>query len=279
MRMRLSSALLVLLALVRGGAAAPQELARVETPQHLGFIFSPGTCEQGPEFCALTHPRGWAPDEIALVRSALDQIAANALGRQIIQRARQNGFHTLRRFEHAAEPNERGGYDATPMIVAKTHTDDERSIRTIDLTDRFFERVSVRDHFSGEPGYLLTTEILAHELVHALDLGQRYSGTDEFRKVSRLGLTADLQREADEVNVARMRLNAAGEYDASWQASRSFGVLRLRRLPSVHALDGYREALAELIAHLVLDPNARRRTEPRVLRYFDTVVFEAPSRR
>ena len=60
------------------------------------------------------------------------------------------------------------------MIAATTHTDDRHSVRTIDVTDRFFERGSTRDHLSGDPGYLLTTEILAHELLHAMDLGQRH---------------------------------------------------------------------------------------------------------
>ena len=44
------------------------------------------------------------------------------------------------------------------------------------------------------------------------------------------------------------------------------------RLPSVQALDGYREAFAEFGAHLVLDPNARRRLEPRLIRYFEEAL-------
>ena len=150
-------------------------------------------------------------------------------------------------------------------------------MRTIDLTDRFFERESARDHFSGEPGYLLTTEILAHELVHAMDLGEQYSGTDEFRRVARLGTNAAQQREADRVNLEREQLNGQGRYEASWQVSRSFGIVTLRgRLPSVQALDNYREAFAEFGADLVLDPNARRRLEPRLIRYFERAVSEVP---
>jgi hypothetical protein len=143
--------------------------------------------------------------------------------------------------------------------------------------DRFFERESVRDHFSGEPGYLLTTEILAHELMHAVDLRQQYSATVEFGRVARLGLPAARQQDADRVNLERERLNSEGRYDAAWEASRSFVILSLRgRFPSVHALDSYREAFAEFGAHLVLDPNARRRFEPRLLVYFDRTVSEAP---
>jgi hypothetical protein len=248
-----------------------------QTPQHDGFRFAPGTCERGAEFCALAVPREWAPAEIALVRAALDEITASDLGRWIAQRARRNGFVTLRRFTHAAARDADGRYGVQPMIVATTHTDAERDIRTIDLTDRFFGRESVRDHFSGDPGYLLTTEILAHELVHAVDVHQQYSGTAEFGRVAKLGLPATRQRDAERANLERERLNGEGRYEAAWRASRSFGIVSLRgRLPSVHALDSYREAFAEFGAHLVLDPNARRRFEPRLLLFFARTVSEAP---
>ena len=250
---------------------------RGDAPQHGIFSFLPGTCELGPEFCAITTPHPWIRTEIDLVGAALDEIGASELGRWITQRAGRNGFRTLRRFAQAAQLNAQGRYDAQPMIVATTHTDDPHSMRTIDVTDRFFERGSARDHFSGDPGYLLTTEILAHELVHAMDLDQQYSGTAEFRRVARLGTTAVQQEEADRVNVERERLNGEGRYESGWEASRSFAVVRLRgRLPSVLALDGYREAFAEFGAHLILDPNARRRFEPRLIRYFDRAVSEAP---
>jgi hypothetical protein len=270
-------AALMFVAAVRGGTASPDGPAANDVPQHNGFRFSPGTCEQGPEFCALATPRAWAPSEIALVQAALDEIAARDLGRWIVQRAHHNGFFTLRRFARAAELDAEGRYVVQPMIVATTHTDAGHDIRTIDLTDRFFERESVRDHFSGEPGYLLTTEILAHELVHAVDLRQQYSGTVEFGRVASLGMAVYRQKDAARVNLERERLNGEGRYEAAWEASRSFGILSLRgRLPSVHALDSYREAFAEFGAHLVLDPNARRRFEPRLLLFFERTVSEAP---
>ena len=273
----LCAAALILVAAARGGSASPKDPASSDAPQHDGFRFSSGTCEQGPDFCALATPRAWAPAEIALVRAALDEIAASDLGRRITQRARRNGFVTLRRFAQAAALDAEGRYGLQPMIVATTHTDADRDIRTIDLTDRFFGRESVRDHFSGEPGYLLTTEILAHELVHAVDLHQQYSGTTEFGRVAKLGLPVARQRDADRVNLERERLNGEGRYDAAWEASRSFGIVSLRgRLPSVHALDSYREAFAEFGAHLVLDPNARRRFEPRLILFFERTVSEAP---
>ena len=272
-----SAAAVMVVAAVRGGSPPPNDPVPSDAPQHNGFRFSPGTCEQGPEFCALATPRSWAPAEIALVRAALDEIGTSDLGRWIAQRARRNGFVTLRRFAHAADLDAAGRYGVQPMIVATTHTDAGHDIRTIDLTDRFFERESVRDHFSGEPGYLLTTEILAHELVHAVDLRRQYSGTAEFERVARLGMPVTRQQDADRVNLERERLNGEGRYDAAWEASRSFGILLLRgRLPSVQALDSYREAFAEFGAHLALDPNARRRFEPRLLLFFERTVSEAP---
>jgi hypothetical protein len=259
----------------RGGAADPPPVDATGTTRHGSFVFATGTCEQGPEFCAIAAPRPWTPAEIALVGAALDEIAANETGRRIVALAVQNGFRTLRRFANAAQPNAEGSYAPEPMIVATAHTDEAHAVRTIDLTDRFFERQTARDHFSGTPGYLLTTEILAHELVHGVDLNQQHSNTDEFRRVARLGMPTRLQEEADRVNVQREQLNAEGHYEASWQVSRAFGVMTLRgRLPSVQALDGYREAFAEFGAHLVLDPNAHRRLEPRLIRYFEEALAE-----
>src|ERR1700759_1187893 len=99
----LCAAALMLVAVVPGGSASPDGSAASGPPEYDGFRFSPGTCEQGPDFCAQAKPHDWAASEIALVRAALDEIAANGLGRWITQRARRNGFLTLRRFAHAAE--------------------------------------------------------------------------------------------------------------------------------------------------------------------------------
>jgi hypothetical protein len=270
-------AALLLVAAVQGGSASPNEPPTNDVAQHDGFRFSPGTCEQGPQFCALSTPRAWAPAEIALVRAALDEIAASDLGRWITQRARRNGFITLRRFGYAAELDAGGQFGVQPMIVATTHTDARHDIRSIDLMDRFFEREAVRDHFSGEPGYLLTTEILAHELMHAVDLRQQYSATVDFGRVAGLGMSVTRQQDADRVNLERERLNSEGRYEAAWQASRSFGIVSMRgRLPSVQALDSYREAFAEFGAHLVLDPNARRRFDPRLLLFFARTASATP---
>jgi hypothetical protein len=264
-----------------GAAASSKTPAREAVPGVAilrgDFSYSQGTCEQGVDFCAVATPREWAPPEIELVRGALDEISAHELGRQIAARASGNGFRTLRRFAHAAQRRVEGRYDVDPTIVATAHIDEDRSIRTIDLTDRFFERQAAHDHYSGEPGYLLTTEILAHELVHALDLHMQYSGTAEFRRIARIWMTGNQQREAERVNVERDRLNSEGHYEAAWQASRSFGILTMKgRLPSMQALDGYREAFAEFGAHLVLDPNARRRLEPRVILYVERAIAGTP---
>jgi hypothetical protein len=210
------------------------------------------------------------------MRASLDEIAATDLGRRIIDRARSNGFETFRRFARAARLDPERGYQVERATVATTHYDERDSVRTIDMTDRFFERRSLRDQFSGPPGYLLTTEILAHELVHAVDVGQRYSGTVTFRQGVRLGMPATLQADVDATNVERLRLVEDGRHADDWRASRSFAIVRLRgRLPSLHALEGYREAFAEIGAHLVLDANARTQFEPRVIQYFERSIADA----
>jgi hypothetical protein len=243
---------------------------------HRGFTFSAGTCELGPQFCSVTTPRDWTATEVELVSSSLDEIAGSDLGRRIIDRAQSNGFRTLRRFERGARFDADRGYQADPATVATAHTGDQESVRTIDLTDRFFERRSLRDQFSGPPGYSLTTEVLAHELVHAVDVGQRYSGTVDFRRAVRLGMPATLQADVDAANAERLQLVEEGRHADDWYASRSFAIVRLRgRLPSLHALEGYREAFAEIGAHLVLDAQSRSQFEPRVIQYVERAVAES----
>jgi hypothetical protein len=256
-------------------AVALSVLTAQSPRSHRGVTFTPGTCEQGPQFCAIAAPREWTADEIDLVSGALDEIAATDLGRRIADRALSNGFRTLRRFARAAKPDGERGYQADAATVATTHHDDHGAVKTIDLTDRFFERRALRDQFSGPPGYLLTTEVLAHELVHAVDMDQRYSATETFRRGVRLGMPAALQADVDAANAQRRALVEAGRHADDWYTSRSFAIVRLRgRLPSLHALEGYREAFAEIGAHLVLDANARAQFEPRVIRYFTQSLSE-----
>jgi hypothetical protein len=261
-------------ALVTTAVAATLFVAAAQAPRsHRGFAFAAGTCELGPQFCAIASPREWTTDDITLVSGALDEIAATDLGRRIIDHALSNGFRTIRRFARGTRPDGERGYRADAATVATTHHDDQSAVKTIDLTDRFFERRSLRDQFSGPPGYLLTTEVLAHELVHAVDIDQRYSATETFRRGVRLGMPAALQADVDAANVQRRALVDAGRHADDWYASRSFAIVRLRgRLPSLHALEGYREAFAEIGAHLVLDANARAQFEPRVIRYLTQSV-------
>jgi hypothetical protein len=115
------------------------------------------------------------------------------------------------------------------------------------------------------------------ELVHAVDLRQQYSGAAEFGRVASLGISVIRQRDADRANQKRERFNGEGRYEAAWEASRSFGNVFLQgRLPSVQALDSCREAFAECGAHLVVDPNARRRFEPRLLLFSQRATVGAP---
>ena len=74
---------------------------------------APGTCELGGDFCTVSTPRPWTPAEIDIVRAALDGIAASDLGVRIMERARANGFRTLRRFARQARLNATVGTSPT----------------------------------------------------------------------------------------------------------------------------------------------------------------------
>ena len=73
--------------------------------EHRGFRFSSGSCELGPDFCAVSVPKEWIPSELELVRGALDEIAVDPLGARVLERALSNGYRTVRRFSRAARQN------------------------------------------------------------------------------------------------------------------------------------------------------------------------------
>jgi hypothetical protein len=213
------------------------------------------------------------PSETDLVRGALDEIVAHPLGARILERALSNGYRTLRRFSRAARQNiEEGSYQALPLIVASAHSDSR--IKSIDVNDRFFHRMDARDAFSGNPGYRLTTEILLHELVHAIDDGRQYSNRNEFRRLLRLRVTPAEQREKNKAGTEVNQLIEAGQYEAAWQVGRAHATaVSTRRLPSLRAMESTREAFAEIGAHLVLDPNARKRLAPAIVAYFEGALM------
>ena len=131
-----------------------------------GFVFSAGTCEGLAADCQTREPKAWTDDEVSVVAAALDAIAARPLGRLVLDRVALQGVATVRRFSTgAAAPKDNLGVGSTAQF------DRTSPAHAIDIHDLYFSYRGVRDRFSGEPGYLQTTEILLHECFHILDDG------------------------------------------------------------------------------------------------------------
>jgi len=218
----LCAAALILIAAVRERNASPEELVRSDAPQHGIFAFSLGTCELGPEFCAVTTPRRghvlrsiWSAPRIDLV-SAADRSGQrrNRWGDRG-QRLGQMDQATRRpeRVSHAETfCANRTARRARPIRrPADDRRDDSQRWPSLHANHRrdgsFVERGSARDHFSG---YGVTCWPRRFWPTSSCMRSISASGTREaeFRRVARLGTTAARQQDADRVNLERERLNA-----------------------------------------------------------------------
>jgi len=242
------------------------------TPHDLDFEFAAGGCELGVAYCEARAPQSWEPREIQVVRSALDEIAANPLGRAVIARARAHGYLAFRRFRHYAVRHPDGRIETRPTVSASAHTS-VFGVNSIDVNDLFFNYAGAVDGFSGTPGYALPAAILLHELVHGMDQGT-YSESTEFRE--RMGLairSEEERRQWARFRDEKIRLLTDGQYEAAWRIDRTYAITILNgRLPTMAAVQDPVEAFAEIGAHLVLDPNAPKQIDPRVVDYFNDAV-------
>jgi hypothetical protein len=123
-------------------------------------------CREPAGDCQTRGPKAWTDDEVPLVSAALDAIDARPLGRLVLDRDALQGVTTRRRFSSggASRPKD-------PLGIGSTAVRPTSAAHAIDIHDSYFSYRGVRDRFSGQPGYLLTAEILLHECFHVLDDG------------------------------------------------------------------------------------------------------------
>ena len=128
-----------------GGSRDVTNVAATQTSNpdqaYMGFGFVAGTCELGAAFCADSVPREWTANEVDLIRSALDEIASNPLGKTLIARAQGNGFVTLRRYVLAvlANPQTRQ-YEPSPLSSAYARNDYENGIKSINIANLLLQQ-------------------------------------------------------------------------------------------------------------------------------------------
>jgi hypothetical protein len=240
------------------------------------FAFATGTCEEIATDCQTRGPKAWTDDEVSVASAALDAIAAKRLGRLVLDRVALQGVRTLRRFSTGSPgPKDNLSVESTAQF------DRTSPAQAIDIHDLYFSYRGVRDGFSGQPGYLLTAEILLHECFHVLDQGKGSLALANLAGFSRSATGWHFSILSAEDALIFNSLRAAGERVRG--GDQSIDVLRLERslalklrhtrVPSIRATRNPAEAFAEIGAHLVLDPTARAYLPADIVAYFDRQVF------
>jgi hypothetical protein len=241
--------------------------------EYRGFTFSAGSCEAGQSACARSIPKKWTPSEIDVVKSAIDEILARTDGVGVVDRAQQRGVTVLRR--HGVFIGRSGPVPAAAALRR------DRLPAAIELYDSFFASPGGRDPFSGKPGFLLVSEILLHECMHAIDDVSREL---EFLKVAGFVRSGDRWHFAvnngeeaaalSGFNEEFARFEAAGDFMGEWRLGRAAAMnMRPVRVPTIQATVRPAEAFAETGAILVLDRDARKYLRRDLVVYFDRNVF------
>ena len=252
-------------------------LSQQTTTEYRGFAFAAGWCGSDQPACTASVPRHWTTVEVEVVKSAIDEILARPEGADVLERTRQRGVTVLRRYEAFIG---RFGRNATAAALRR-----DRVAPAVEIYDSFFGSPGRRDAYSGKPGFLLVSEILLHECMHAIDDVSRSAG---FLKAAGFVNSGDTWRfavnTADEAaalsrfNEEFARLEAGGDFIAQWRLGRDAAMnMRPIRVPTIQATVRSTEAFAEIGAVLVLDPNARKYLPRDLVAYFDRNVFRRSS--
>jgi len=258
------------------GATGSPTLRQSATVEYRGFRFFPGSCDSRPSSCARSIAKDWTSTEIDIVSSAIDEIMDRTGGVSVIERTQQRGVTVLRRYGVFI-----GRSGAVPAAAALRR---DPAPAAIEVYDSFFTSPEARDSHSRKPGFLLVSEILLHECMHAID---NVSGEAEFLNVAGFVRAKDKWQFAihstDEAaalirfNQDFARLEAAGDFKGEWRLGRATAMnMRPIRVPTIQATARPAEAFAEIGAILILDPGARKYLPHALVAYFDRAVFHQP---
>ncbi len=258
-------------------------LTPVADPQgsetYAGFLITEGYCAPANLACAQQLPRSWSGDELSKVRQSIDEIRLRASGDAIMQRIQMPRRVVIRRFTHG-----RSGGTVDPTIVASFRRRGDLDV--VELYDRFFSFGDSRDVLSGRRGYRFQTQILLHELLHALD---EHSGSAEFQKAvgfvqagSRVRFAVGTPSEVAALSqwaAVIPRLENTEAYVEQRRLNRRLAMnQRPIRIPTMDCIRGPAEAFAEIGSHLVLDDHAAKYLPSSVTDYFAKEVGIAVKR-
>jgi hypothetical protein len=220
--------------------------------------------------------KAWAPDELALVKRAIDEILERPGGAVVVNAAHRRGVTALRRLSFALRgsepfPSAAGAWVRTPFSAH------------LELYDRFFALGDSRDDlYPGTPGYLFVAQLLLHELFHVID---RQSNTPEFldlagfvRAGSRMSYSVNTPEEVMALHEWEQQLpllEAKGDVVGLHRLNRRLArQMQNHPIPTLACIRGPAEAFAEIGSHIVLDPNAPRYLPNALIQFFMDGVLQ-----
>ena len=246
---------------------------------YAGFLITEGYCAPANLGCAKQLPRSWSAHELSKVKQSIDEIQIRPSGDALIQRIQVPRRVVIRRFTHG-----RSGGTVDPTIVASFRRRGDLDL--VELYDRFFRFGDSRDVLSGRRGYRFQTQVLLHELLHALD---EHSGQDAFQKAvgfvqagSRVRFAVGTPAEVAALSqweAVIPRLERAEDYVEQRRLNRRLAMnQRPIRIPTMDCIRGPAEAFAEIGSHLILDDNASKYLPRQVTEYFSKEL-DIPAKR
>lgn len=224
--------------------------------------------------CEAATPKAWTNEEQRVVNDVLERLTANELARGVLTAAHASGYTGLERYRSDTQRNGAGTYVTKfgPAFVLF-------GPKIVGITDAFFELADLRDPIGG---YRLGDLVLLHEFAHAYD-SQSLSTQEEFTSITGWKSIKGRWEYTNRVSISEyngvyaetLTLYARGRPLEAWTRDRSFATKMRFPLPRIQALATPGESFADILAHLILDPEAPTYLPAPVVKWFEQRVYPA----
>ena len=224
--------------------------------------------------CEASAPKAWTAQEQRAVNDTLERLAAHELARGVLAAAHAGGYTGLQRYRTDTQRNAAGVYVTKfgPAFVLF-------GPKIIGVTDAFFELAELQDPIGN---YRIGDLVLLHELAHAYD-DRALSTQPEFTALTGWQSIKGRWEYTNRVSISEyngvyaetVTLYARGRSLEAWTRDRSFATKMRVPLPRIQALATPGESFADILAHLILDPEAATYLPEGVVKWFEQRVYPA----
>ena len=224
--------------------------------------------------CEAAAPKRWADEEARIINATLGRLNANELARGVLAAAHARGYSGIYRYGTDTQRSADGTHVAKfgPGFVLF-------GSKVIGITDAFFELAELRDPIGH---YRIGDLVLLHELAHAYD-DRALSTQPEFTELTGWKFVDGGWQYTNRISVSEyngvyadtVTLYARGRSLEAWTRDRSFATKLRSPMPRIQALATPGESFADILAHLILDPEAARYLPSPVVKWFEQRVYPA----